>query len=86
MNFTPGLLLLLVTGLSLLTSLTFWLQYGVMGVLLGPLKTWSYVFYGVMMVLAWRAGKRHLASGVWSWMLVQVGDKDLTDYELTSRP
>ena len=35
------LLLLSAIGLSLLISITFWLQYGIMGVLLGPLKETS---------------------------------------------
>ena len=36
-------------------SVTFWLQFGVLGFIFGPLKTWSYLFYTVMMILAWRS-------------------------------
>ena len=58
-----SILLIIVTAFSVLTSLNFWLQYGVLGVLLGPLKTWSYVFYCLVFLLAWRTGDTHLARG-----------------------
>ena len=56
-------LLLLMTAFSVLTSVTFWMEYGVLGFILGPLKTWSYVFYCVMMILAWRTGELQLTQG-----------------------
>merc|ERR1712142_616115 len=40
---------LVVLGLSIFMSLTFWLQFGIFGFVLGPLKTWSYFFYAAMM-------------------------------------
>jgi len=41
---------------SILLGVTFWSQFGALGIVFGPLKTWSYVFYGVMFFLAWRMG------------------------------
>ena len=58
-----SILLLIVTAFSLLTSLNFWCQYGVLGFLLGPLKTWSHLFYCLIFLLAWRTGDNHLAQG-----------------------
>ena len=49
-----GVLLILMMSGSIFLSITFWLQHGVLGFFLGPLKTWSYVFYSVMFVLAWK--------------------------------
>ena len=47
-----GVLLLMGLATSLFFSLTFWLSFGVLGFFLGPLKTWSYVFYSAMFWLA----------------------------------
>ena len=54
-------LLLMTTG-ALILSLTFWMQFGVLGFFLGPLKTWSYFFYSLMFWLAWRTKPEVLAS------------------------
>ena len=54
--------LLLMTAGSLFLSFTFWIQFGVLGVFLGPLKTWSYIFYSLMFWLAWRTKPEVLAS------------------------
>jgi hypothetical protein len=51
-HLAAGLLLLLGLAGALFLSLTFWLQFGFMGFFLGPLKTWSYVFYGLMVWVA----------------------------------
>ena len=48
-----ALALLLATAVSVFFSLSFWLQFGVLGFLLCPLKTWSYVFYPLLFYLAW---------------------------------
>ena len=37
---------------SIYFSLTFWMDFGALGFFFGPLKTWSYVFYGAMIWLA----------------------------------
>jgi len=44
---------------SIYFSLTFWFQFGIIGFVLGPLKTWSYIFYGVMFWLAWTVPRDH---------------------------
>lgn len=54
--------LLLMTAGSLFLSLTFWVQFGVLGIFLGPLKTWSYIFYSLMFWLAWRTKPEFLTS------------------------
>merc|ERR550517_1666441 len=74
-----GLLLLLMTVLSLVTSITFWMEYGVLGFILGPLKTWSYVFYCVMMILAWRTGEVQLTQGFRRVVLSNNNDKKNDD-------
>jgi len=55
---SSGCLVFVLAG-SIFLSITFWLQFGVLGIFLGPLKTWSYLFYGVMCVLAWRVPALH---------------------------
>ena len=72
-------LLLLMTAFSLFTSVTFWLEYGVLGFILGPLKTWSYVFYCVMFLLAWRTGDRHLAEGYRRTVIMEAREKKHDD-------
>lgn len=37
---------------SVFLSLSFWMHFGALGFFFGPLKTWSYVFYGAMIWLA----------------------------------
>ena len=54
--------LLLMTAGSLFLSFTFWIQFGVLGIFLGPLKTWSYIFYSFMFWLAWRTKPEFLTS------------------------
>ena len=54
--------LLLMTAGSLFLSFTFWIQFGVLGIFLGPLKTWSYIFYSLMFWLAWRTKPEFLTS------------------------
>lgn len=56
-SFLAYLLLVLVA--SIYFSLTFWFQFGIIGFVLGPLKTWSYIFYGVMFWLAWTVPRDH---------------------------
>jgi len=51
--------LIVAVILSIFFSLTFWLQFGILGFVLGPLKTWSYFFYAVMIWLAWTVPKDH---------------------------
>jgi len=48
-----ALALLLATAVSVFFSLSFWLHFGALGFFLGPLKTWSYVFYPLLFYLAW---------------------------------
>ena len=45
---------LLVLGMAanVYFSLSFWQQFGVLGVVVGPLRTWSHVFYTVMVAVA----------------------------------
>ena len=74
-----GLLLLLMTVLSLVTSITFWMEYGVLGFILGPLKTWSYVFYCVMMIVAWRTGEQQLSQGYRRVVISDDNDKKNDD-------
>ena len=54
--------LLLMMAFSVFLSLSFWHQFGSLGFLLGPLKTWSYVFYSAMFWLAWRSSADRLAA------------------------
>lgn len=54
--------LLLMTAGSLFLSFTFWVQFGVLGIFLGPLKTWSYIFYSLMFWSAWRTKPEFLTS------------------------
>ena len=54
--------LLLMMAFSVFLSLSFWNQFGSLGFLLGPLKTWSYVFYSAMFWLAWRSSADRLAA------------------------
>ena len=72
-------LLLIMTVSSLLTSITFWMEYGVLGFILGPLKTWSYVFYSVMFLLAWRTGDKHLAEGYRRTVVLAAREKKNDD-------
>merc|ERR1712141_734479 len=72
-------LLLIMTVFSLLTSITFWMEYGVLGFILGPLKTWSYVFYSVMFLLAWRTGDKHLAEGYRRTVVLAAREKKNDD-------
>ena len=72
-------LLLVMTACSLLLSVTFWLQYGVLGFILGPLKTWSYVFYSVMFLLAWRTGDKHLTEGYRRSIIMEAREKKNDD-------
>ena len=72
-------LLVTMTVLSLLTSITFWMEYGVLGFILGPLKTWSYVFYCLMFLLAWRTGDQHLAEGYRRTVIVEAREKKHDD-------
>ena len=58
-------LLLVVMGLNFYLSLNLWRQFGVSGFLVGPLKTWSYVFYAVMFWLAWRSTKAEITAVRW---------------------
>jgi len=51
--------LLFVVMFSIYFSITFWLQFGIMGFVLGPLKTWSYIFYSAMFWLAWTVPRDH---------------------------
>ena len=64
---------------DLLTSITFWMEYGVLGFILGPLKTWSYVFYSVMFLLAWRTGDKHLAEGYRQTVIMEAREKKHDD-------
>ena len=56
----PSLLSNIVALVSLLAnlaasiyfSLSFWMEFGALGFFFGPLKTWSYVFYGAMIWMA----------------------------------
>jgi len=50
-SFHALLLLCFVCG-SIFFSITFWQSFGVLGFFLGPLKTWSYLFYGGMLWVA----------------------------------
>ena len=54
--------LLLMMAFSVFLSLSFWHQFGSLGFLLGPLKTWSYVFYSAMFWLAWRSSADRMAA------------------------
>ena len=56
-------LLVLVTAFSLLSSLNFSLQYGVLAFLLGPLNTWALPFYSLLALLAGRTRDKHLELG-----------------------
>ena len=56
-------LLVIVTAFSLLSSLNFSLQYGVLAFLLGPLNTWALPFYSLLALLAGRTGDKHLELG-----------------------
>ena len=47
-----ALLLFLATALSIFFAISLWLQGGAMGFFLGPLKTWSFIFYTAMAVVA----------------------------------
>eukprot|EP00092_Neocalanus_flemingeri_P003554 GFUD01003812.1.p1 GENE.GFUD01003812.1~~GFUD01003812.1.p1 ORF type:complete len:658 (-),score=161.85 GFUD01003812.1:147-2120(-) len=51
--------LLFAVIISIYLSITFWLQFGIMGFVLGPLKTWSYIFYTAMFWLAWTLPRDH---------------------------
>jgi len=51
--------LIVVLVFSIFLSLTFWLQFGILGFLVGPLKTWSYIFYAAMLWRAWTVPKDH---------------------------
>lgn len=51
--------LLFVLFVSIFFSITFWLQFGIIGFVFGPLKTWSYIFYGAMFWLAWTVPRDH---------------------------
>jgi len=55
--FLGGFIFVLVS--SIFFSLTFWLQFGILGFMIGPLKTWSYIFYAAMFWLAWTVPKDH---------------------------
>ena len=61
-HFSVTASLLLMTAGSLFLSFTFWIQFGVLGIFLGPLKTWSYIFYSLMFWLAWRTKPEFLTS------------------------
>ena len=56
-------LLVIVTAFSLLSSLNFSLQYGVLAFLLGPLNTWALPFYSLLALLAGRTRDKHLELG-----------------------
>lgn len=48
-----------VIAIAIFFSITFWLQFGIIGFILGPLKTWSYIFYAVMFWIAWKVPPSH---------------------------
>eukprot|EP00090_Calanus_glacialis_P002371 TRINITY_DN11760_c0_g1_i1.p1 TRINITY_DN11760_c0_g1~~TRINITY_DN11760_c0_g1_i1.p1 ORF type:complete len:657 (+),score=188.57 TRINITY_DN11760_c0_g1_i1:41-2011(+) len=56
-SFLGGLLFVLIV--SIYFSITFWLQFGIIGFVLGPLKTWSYIFYAAMFWVAWTVPRDH---------------------------
>jgi len=51
-NILALALLCIALASSIYFSFTFWMQFGALGFFLGPLKTWSYVFYGAMFWIA----------------------------------
>ncbi|XP_023338956.1 transmembrane protein 62-like [Eurytemora carolleeae] len=58
--------ILLVAGaLSILFSISFWLQFGPLGFFVGPLCTWSYPLYGLMIFLSFRVEVPSKYSGLY---------------------
>jgi len=51
-NILALIFLCIAFSASIFFSLSFWMHFGVLGFFFGPLKTWSYVFYGAMIWLA----------------------------------
>jgi len=51
-NILALVFFLVYLAASIFFSLTFWMHFGALGFFFGPLKTWSYVFYGAMIWLA----------------------------------
>ena len=56
-NFCGILILLSVLAFCIYCSLFFWFEFGVLGFFVGPLRTWSFIFYGCLFAVAWRVPK-----------------------------
>ena len=51
-NVIAMIFFLVALAASVYLSLTFWMHFGALGFFFGPLKTWSYIFYGAMIWVA----------------------------------
>ena len=51
-NILAVAFLCIALAASIFFSLSFWMHFGALGFFFGPLKTWSYIFYGAMIWLA----------------------------------